>query len=207
MKKVLLLLILLVPGLAPADQAEAERRLAAALKNLDNLTADFKQTLRNEDKQVVQQSSGTLALQRPGKFAWIYTDPFEQQIVADGRELWVYDVELDQVTVKPIDESISSAPIMLLMKETDVSAQFRISEVGQRKFLYWVELEPQAPDLEFTHIYIGLEDGTVRAMEMLGRFGQSTQIVFENLRVGVVHDPKTFRFEPPPGVDVYGVGG
>ena len=106
-----------------------------------------------------------------------------------------------------MDESLSSAPIMLLMKQSDVSDQFRVSEVGQRKFLYWIELEPQAPDLEFTHIYIGLEDGNVRAMEMRDRFGQSTQIVFENLRTGVIHDPRTFRFEPPPGVDVYGVGG
>ncbi len=203
--KYLLLIVVFFAGSAAAS--EAEERLNRALQNLDNLTAEFKQTLRDEDKQIVQQSRGTLALQRPGKFAWIYIDPFEQQIIADGSELWVYDVELDQVTVKPMDESLSSAPIMLLMKQSDVGEQFRVSEVGQRKFLYWVELESQAPDLEFTHIYIGLEDGNVRAMEMRDRFGQSTQIVFENLRTGVIHDPRTFRFEPPPGVDVYGVGG
>ncbi len=205
MMKYLAVIVAFFAGSVSAS--EAEDRLNAALRNLDNLTAEFKQTLRDEDKQVVQQSRGTLALQRPGKFAWIYIDPFEQQIVADGSELWIYDVELDQVTVKPMDESLSSAPIMLLMKQTDVGEQFRVSEVGQRKFLYWVELESQAPDLEFTHIYIGLEDGNVRAMEMRDRFGQSTQIVFENLRTGVIHDPRTFRFEPPPGVDVYGVGG
>ncbi len=203
--KYLLLIVVFFAGSAAAS--EAEERLNKALQNLDNLTAEFKQTLRDEDKQIVQQSRGTLALQRPGKFAWIYVDPFEQQIIADGSELWIYDVELDQVTVKPMDESLSSAPIMLLMKQSDVGEQFRVSEVGQRKFLYWVELESQAPDLEFTHIYIGLEDGNVRAMEMRDRFGQSTQIVFENLRTGVIHDPRTFRFEPPPGVDVYGVGG
>ncbi|MDJ0780230.1 MAG: outer membrane lipoprotein chaperone LolA [Gammaproteobacteria bacterium] len=203
--KYLLPLLLFLAG--PVSASEAEERLNQALKNLDNLTAEFKQTLRDEDKQIVQQSRGTLALQRPGKFAWIYLDPFEQQIIADGSELWIYDVELDQVTVKPMDESLSSAPIMLLMKQSDVGEQFRVSEVGQRKYLYWVELESQAPDLEFTHIYIGLQDGKVVAMEMRDRFGQSTQIVFENLRTGVIHDPRTFRFEPPPGVDVYGVGG
>ena len=205
MMKYLVVIFAFFAGAAGAS--EAEDRLNKALRNLDNLTAEFKQTLRDEDKQVVQQSRGTLALQRPGKFAWIYIDPFEQQIIADGSELWIYDVELDQVTVKPMDESLSSAPIMLLMKQTDVGEQFRVSEVGQRKYLYWVELESQAPDLEFTHIYIGLEDGNVRAMEMRDRFGQSTQIVFENLRTGVIHDPRIFRFEPPPGVDVYGVGG
>jgi outer membrane lipoprotein carrier protein len=96
---------------------------------------------------------------------------------------------------------------MILMKQSDVSQQFKISEVGQRKYLYWVELQPNASDLEYTAIYIGLEDDSVRAMELQDQFGQSTQIVFENLRVGVVHNPATFKFVPPAGVDVYGVGG
>jgi len=201
-------LILILALLAnPAFADDAEQRLKVALKNMDNLSAEFKQTLRDEDKNIVHQSHGTLALQRPGKFSWIYTDPFEQHIVADGSELWIYDVELEQVTVKPMDEGLSNAPIMILMKEADVSQQFTISEVGQRKFLYWVELKPNASDLEYNTIYIGLEDDSVKAMELQDQFGQSTQIVFENLRVGVVHNPATFKFVPPPGVDVYGVGG
>lgn len=204
MKHWILLLFLCVSPVA-ADDAAA--RLQTALKNMDNLSADFKQTLRDEDKNIVQQSFGTLALQRPGKFAWIYTVPFEQRIIADGSELWIYDVELDQVTVKPMDAALSSAPIMILMKRTDIGDQFTINEVGQRKFLYWIELVPRAKDLEYTRIYIGLEDGQVRAMELQDQFGQSTQIVFENLRVGVVHNPATFKFVPPEGVDVYGVGG
>jgi outer membrane lipoprotein carrier protein len=201
---VLLITLIAAPVLLAQD---AGQRLQAALKNMDNLSADFKQTLRDEDKNVVQQSRGTLALQRPGKFAWDYIEPFEQRIVADGRELWVYDVELAQVTVKPMDEALSNAPIMILMKQSDVSQQFDVSEVGQRKFLYWVELKPRNASLEYSSIFIGLEDGNVRAMELQDQFGQSTQIVFENLRVGVVHNPATFKFVPPQGVDVYGVGG
>ena len=203
--------LLLLPGillLAPPGWADdAGQRLTVALKQMDNLSTEFKQTLLDEDKNVVQQSSGTLALQRPGKFAWHYTEPFEQRIIADGSELWIYDVELDQVTVKPMDEGLANAPIMILMKQADISEQFEISEVGQRKFLYWVELLPHAGDIEYTHIYIGIDDDSIRAMELQDQFGQSTQIVFENLRVGVVHDPEIFRFVPPPGVDVYGVGG
>ena len=106
-----------------------------------------------------------------------------------------------------MDQGLSNAPIMILMKETDVNEQFEVNEVGQRKFLYWVELVPHADDLEYTHIYIGIEGGQVRAMELQDQFGQSTQIVFDNLRVGVVHNPTVFKFVPPPGVDVYGVGG
>lgn len=205
MFRTITLILLLLANPAFAD--EARERLQAALKNLDNASADFRQTLRDEDKKIVQQSRGTLKLQRPGKFAWTYIEPFRQQIVADGKELWIYDVELEQVTVKPMDAGLSNAPIMILMKQSDVSDQFTIKEVGQRKFLYWVELLPNSSDLEYTTIYIGLEDGSVRAMEMQDQFGQSTQIVFDNLRVGVVHDPASFKFVPPPGVDVYGVGG
>ena len=203
--KYLIIIIALIAG--PAWGEEAEQRLRAALKNMDNLSAEFKQTLRDEDKKIVQQSRGTLALQRPGKFAWKYLEPYEQLIVADGRELWIYDIELEQVTVKPMDDGLANAPIMILMKQSDVTQEFTVSEVGQRKYLYWVELKPNASDLEYTTIYIGLEDGSVKAMELQDQFGQSTQIVFENLRVGVVHNPETFKFVPPPGVDVYGVGG
>jgi len=192
---------------APAFADDATERLRIALKQMDNLTTDFKQTQLDEDKKVIQHSRGTLALQRPGKFAWIYIEPFEQRIIADGSELWIYDVELNQVTVKPMGEGLSNAPIMILMKQADITEQFDVQEVGQRKFLYWVELIPHASDLEYTHIYIGIDGERVRAMELQDQFGQSTQIVFDNLRVGVVHDPAIFRFVPPPGVDVYGVGG
>ena len=192
---------------SPVWAEDAVQRLETALKRMDSLSAGFKQTMLDEDKNIVQQSRGTLALQRPGKFAWNYIEPFEQRIVGDGSELWVYDVELEQVTVKPMDAGISNAPIMILMKQSDVTQQFDVVEVGQRKFLYWIELKPHATDLEYSSIFIGLEDNEVRAMELQDQFGQSTQIVFENIRVGVVHDPATFKFVPPAGVDVFGVGG
>ena len=207
MRILIILAAVMVTLTGPVGADDAAQRLEAALKKMDSLSAEFKQTLLDEDKNVVQQSRGTLALQRPGKFAWLYIEPFEQQIVGDGNELWVYDVELEQVTVKPMDAGISNAPIMILMKQSDVTQEFDVVEVGQRKFLYWVELKPQASDLEFSSIFIGLEDNNVRAMELQDRFGQSTQIVFENMRVGVVHNPATFKFVPPAGVDVFGVGG
>ena len=207
MRYLIVIVAILASLSQPAWAEDAGQRLIAALKNLDNISAEFKQTLLDEDKNIVQQSRGTIALQRPGKFAWIYLDPFEQRIIGDGEELWIYDVELEQVTVKPMDAGISNAPIMILMKQSDVTKEFDVSEVGQRKFLYWVELKPHASDLEFSSIFIGLEDDAVKAMELQDQFGQSTQIVFENMRTGVVHNPATFKFVPPDGVDVFGVGG
>ena len=150
---------------------------------------------------------GEVSIQRPGKFAWIYREPYEQQIIADGEELWIYDVDLAQVTVKPMESGMATAPIMLLMKQQPVETEFDVSEVGQRKYLYWIELVPKQQDMEFTRVYIGLENETIKAMELRDHFGQSTQIVFENLRTNMIFDPGTFHFEPPPGVDVFGAGG
>ena len=191
----------------PLMADDALQRLNKALKNLDSLSAEFKQTQLDEDKQVIQNSRGSLSIQRPGKFSWIYQEPYEQRIIADGKELWIYDVDLDQVTVKPMDEGLSSTPIMILMKENSVGEEFTVSEVGQRKYLYWVELLPNDQDLQYSQVYLGIENDTIKAMELRDRFGQSTQIVFENLRTGVIHNPATFTFDVPPGVDVYGVGG
>ena len=203
--KYLLIVISLVSCFLNVAYAEtAEQRLKTALKSLDNATANFKQTVLSEDKQVLQQSSGTVAISRPGKFSWIYTAPYEQHSIADGSELWVYDVDLDQVTVKPMSTGLTSAPIMVLMKQNEINSDFTVNEVGQRKFLYWVELEPKATELEYSRIYIGLENKIVKAMELRDGFGQSTQIVFENLRQNVIHNPKVFQFTPPKGVDVFG---
>lgn len=207
MKYLLIVISLLGCVFTTAYAQTAEQRLNKALKSLDSLTADFKQTVLNGEKQVLQQSSGTVAIQRPGKFSWIYTLPYEQQIIADGSNLWIYDVDLDQVTVKPMASGLASAPIMILMKQDEISSEFRVNEVGQRKFLYWVELEPNSTELEYSRVYIGLDKDIVKAMELRDNFGQSTQIVFENLRNNVVHNPKVFQFTPPEGVDVFGAGG
>lgn len=208
MKSFVLLTALLVAPLAqPAVASELEDRLNKALTTLDNLQAEFKQTVLDDKKSVVQQSMGQVSIQRPGRFSWIYKTPYEQQIIADGKELWVYDVDLAQVTVKPIEQGLATAPIMVLMKKQRVEAEFDVNEVGQRKFLFWVELVPKKSDMEYSRIYLGLENDTIKAMELRDNFGQSTQIVFENLRKDVVFNPKTFQFDPPPGVDVFGLGG
>jgi outer membrane lipoprotein carrier protein len=198
-------------GLAQISQPvfanELEDRINRALTSLDNLQAVFKQTVLDDNKKVVQQSMGEVSIQRPGKFAWTYKEPYEQQIIADGKELWVYDVDLAQVTVKPMEQGLASAPIMVLMKQQRVETEFEVNEIGQRKFLFWVELIPKKSDMEFSRIYLGLEDNTIKAMELRDSFGQSTQIVFENLRKDVIFKPGTFEFDPPPGVDVFGLGG
>ncbi len=207
--KILLLPVLFILSFVSqhAFADEVAQRLNRALNSFDSLQAEFKQTVLDDNKQVVQQSMGQVSIQRPGKFAWIYQQPYEQRIIADGKELWVYDVDLEQVTVKPMASGLATAPIMLLMQKQPVENEFEINEVGQRKFLFWIELVPKRNDMEFSRVYLGLENDSIKAMELRDNFGQSTQIVFENQRSGVIFDPKTFEFDPPPGVDVFGAGG
>ena len=101
-----------------------------------------------------------------------------------------------------VDETDSSKD-----KQQPVENEFDVAEIGQRKYLYWVELVPKNEDMEFSMVYLGLEGDVVKAMELRDRFGQSTQIVFDNLRTGVIFKPDAFVFNPPPGVDVFGAGG
>lgn len=188
-----------------ADDAEAQLRLQAAMRQLDSFQASFKQTVRTDKQKVLQQSSGQLGIERPGKFYWNYQTPYEQRLISDAKNLWVYDVDLKQASVRPVDQALGSAPIMVLMQpQADLEQAFSVHEVGQRKYLYWLELEPKTQDMEFDRIYLGLEKDQIKAMELRDRFGQSTQIVFSDLRVGVIQNPARFQFEVPPGVDVIG---
>ncbi len=206
-KSILLICLGLSQLFNPLWATEVEDRLNRAMSSLDNLQADFKQTLIDDNKKIVQQSSGKVSIQRPGKFRWIYEKPYQQQIIADGKELWVYDVDLDQATVKPMEAGLSSAPIMVLMKKQGVETEFEVNEVGQHKYLFWIELTPIKKDMEYSKIYIGMENEIVKALELRDSFGQSTQITFENQRTNMIFNPDAFSFNPPPGVDVFGVGG
>ena len=92
------------------------------------------------------------------------------------------------------------------MKQNEITGEFTVHEVGQHRSLYWVELRSKVQDMDYSRVYIGLDGDRVKAMALHDNFGQSTQIVFDNLQLDVVHDPQTFQFVPPEGVDVFGVG-
>ncbi len=190
-------------SIAQSSTEIAQQRLNAALKTLDSVHVSFEQTVINDNNQVIQQSTGSLAIQRPKKFNWTYKTPYEQQIIADGEEIWVYDVDLKQASVKPMDDAIGKTPIMVLMNSKTLAADFNINEIGQKKFLYWVELTPKTDNGQFDRLYFGLKDNEIMAMDLRDTFGQSTQIAFKAHRYDVIHNPATFMFEVTPDIDVY----
>ncbi|MBW3567310.1 MAG: outer membrane lipoprotein carrier protein LolA, partial [Proteobacteria bacterium] len=152
---------------------------------------------------------GTLKLQRPGKdgagkFRWDYTTPFEQVIIGDGVNLWTYDPELEQATVKPMQETLASSPASLLTGSAPIEDEFEIREIGQSGELYWIGLRPSVQDTDFERVRVAINDGELDTMELHDNLGQTTRIRFENVRRDLPIAADAFRFTPPEGADVIG---
>lgn len=197
------LMLLALSGMIPPAWAGAgEARLHAFFRDLHSLHADFVQTLRDGKLNEVQRSSGTLALQRPGKFRWDYRKPYHQLIVADGRTLWIYDHGLEQVTERPLGKALGNTPAMLLSSTEPLQKSFTVTDLGERNGLAWVELQPKAKDTGFTLIRLGFSTRTLKVMDLVDSFGQVTHLSFRNVRRNPALNPSLFKFTPPKGADV-----
>ena len=197
-----LLLMLVVP--LPAWGGEAIERLDRFTTGLSSFSAGFVQIVYDEEQRPVQESHGQAWLQRPGLFRWEYETPYQQTIVADGERLWIYDEDLDQVTVKKVERALGTAPIMLLSRREPLEEQFEIMDRGKREGLYWVELQPRVDDTDFRRIFLGFDDQALKVMELRDRFDQATQIRFHHVRLNPELATDRFEFTPPAGVDVIG---
>ena len=194
------LLTLAVPAIA----GEALDRLERFTADLRSFQAGFVQTRYDEENQPIRESQGVVWLQRPGLFRWAYRKPYEQTIVADGERLWIHDADLEQVTVKKMQRALATAPIMLLSGSEPLDEQFEIRELGAREDLQWVELRPKVRDTDFRRIFLGLDERTLRVMELRDRFDQATQIRFHHVEMNPEIEAARFEFTPPEGVDVIG---
>lgn len=127
-----------------------------------------------------------------------------QSIIADGERLWIYDIDLEQVTVKKLDQALGNAPIMLLSNNHPLDKDFELLDLGTREGLAWVQLQPKVRDTEFEQIYLGFSETALAVMELRDQFGQATQIRFNNFKMNIPADDRLFVFTPPAGVDVIG---
>jgi len=179
------------------------KQLKAFLKESKSLTADFKQVLINEAGNPIQTSYGVFYLQRPGKFRWDYLKPFQQQIVSNSGKVWFYDTDLEQVTIKKLDESVGSTPALLLSGDISLEDNFIMKDQGVDGDLQWVKLLPKNQESSFKYILIGLSKGSLGGMELSDNFGQLTRIYFSNVILNPPLKPTLFQFEAPKGVDVF----
>jgi outer membrane lipoprotein carrier protein len=197
-------LLLLAVALPAAAAAPAEQRLEEFFAQLQALSADFEQVLMDEERRVLQQSGGTMVLQRPGKFRWDYTTPYRQLMIADGRKFWLYDTDLEQVTVRPLDEALAGTPALLLTGEQAPGENFEVVDLGRSDGYDWLLLRPYSRELNIEDIAIALGSDAIEVMEVRDTFGQLTRIRFYNIVLNLEPDPAVFMFVPPVGVDVIG---
>jgi len=181
-----------------------EEGLSSVLSSSDHFKADFYQQVIDADDVIIQEASGFFVLKKPGRFKWHYKSPISQQIVADGKNLWMFDIDLAQVTVQPIDDALGSAPIMLLTENKPLAEDFEIREMSMAFGLQWIALVPRIKDTEFYRIEIGVDGEDIREMKLYDHFDQTTVIRFSNIQYDAMLDDSNFKFVIPQGVDVVG---
>jgi len=185
-----------------ADEAPAPALLRAFLSDVETLEAAFRQTLVEPESGRERVSEGRLYLKRPKQFRWDYRSPAPQLVVADGQDLWLYDPDLEQATVRSLDDGLSSTPAMLLSGEGRLEESFQVGAAYAEEDIDWVELKPLDPESDFDAVRVGFDAGELAAMDITDTLGQTTRIRFSEVRRNVPLDPALFIFEPPPGADV-----
>jgi outer membrane lipoprotein carrier protein len=175
------------------------------LSGLSSWAADFTQTIDDGHGNVMRSAAGRLFLQRPGKFRWNYSQPSEQLILADGKQIWFYDKDLAQANVRDMDVSLAGTPASLLSGSGSVSTQFDVTTLPSSAGLTWYQLVPKHADTDFQVVRIGFDKGgDLRSMFLADKLNQITQLTFSNSKRNLTLAPDLFSFVPPPGVDVIG---
>lgn len=202
LKVSLVLFVFSVSGFAQAGIGTD--RLNAFFSDVTAVRADFTQQVLGAKKKLLQETSGQMLLLRPGRFRWDYKKPYEQQIVSNGKKVWLYDVDLEQVTVKTLDGVLGSTPALLLSSDTPIAKNFTIRELGEEQNLQWVELTPLQKESSFEKLVLGFDDTNLISMELYDAFGQLTRLRFKKIERNPIIDPARFDFIPPKDVDVIG---
>lgn len=196
----------LAAGLLAAGSAWAAsgvEQLRSFLTQTQSARGDFNQRVFNrEGKSTQPAATGRFEFQRPGKFRWVYATPYEQVIVSDGNKLWLYDKDLNQVTVKKLASALPASPASILFGSNDFEREFEVKDDGSREGVAWIQATPRAKDTSFAQIRIGFRDGLPAAMELVDSFGQTSRLAFSKLERNPRLDAEAFRYVPPKGADV-----
>ena len=185
-----------------ANSASLER-FQSYVRTTQAAQGEFAQKVYDKSGKLVQDSRGSFAFLRPGRFRWTYVKP-QQVIVGDGERVWIHDADLNQVTVRRVTRVLGATPAALLAGASDIANSFELKETGTRDGLEWLEAKPREKEAGFELVRLGLSTGGVEAMELLDHFGQTTVLRFTGVVRNPQIDPATFRFTPPKGADVLG---
>ncbi|MDI1300050.1 outer membrane lipoprotein chaperone LolA [Methylotenera sp.] len=201
LKAALLSCLLILPIAVQADGVSSLRKF---YDQTHAVKADFHQIVTDKQGQKIQEVYGEMQLKRPNKFKWDYHKPYEQQIICDGKQVWLYDTELAQVSVRELSKALGSSPAALLAGDDSLDKNFRLVNAFRKDGLDWVSTNPKDSDTGFNKISIAFKNDVLQEMDMIDSFGHQTKITFSNVVHNPVIEPKTFLFKPPQGVDVVG---
>ncbi len=193
----------------PANaQATALEALREFVRSTRAGKTTFTQVVVGKSGKNSNPASGSFQFQRPGKFRWVYDKPYEQWIVGDGERLWIYDRDLNQVTVRKLDAALGQSPAAILAGNDDLERNFEVKEAGLRDGLQWLVAVPKSKDTTFEAVRIGfrIEGGVavLSAMELQDTFGQTSVLLFGKMERNPGLAADAFRFTPPKGADVIG---
>ena len=202
MQKLFIFLLFSLPLYAHAGAIE---RLKTFIAGTHSAQANFTQVVTDQNGKRVQSAAGVMQFQRPGKFRWTYQKPYEQLIVGDGVKFWLYDADLNQVTVKKLDAALGSSPAALLSGNNEIERGFNLQEDGSRDGLEWLQASAKAQDTSFDKIRMGFNaQSELVAMELNDMFGHKTVLRFSNMQHNPKFSAQQFHFTPPQGADVLG---
>ena len=200
---------ILIAAAASASSADGLKSLESFMKGTQTGKADFTQTVTSPPKDGqaarTKTSSGSFEFQRPGRFKFVYKKPFEQTIVADGTSLWLYDVDLNQVTQRSQSQALGSTPAALLASAPDLSAlkaDFTLEAAPDADGLQWVLASPKTKDGQLKSVRVGFAGEQLAALDIVDSFGQRSAIRFKGMQVNPALPASTFQFKPPAGADI-----
>jgi len=199
MKRVLVFLFAMAPAVTMATAVDSLNRFFRDSKTYE---ARFEQAVLDEALNVIQETSGTLRIHRPDRFRWEYDPPYRQTIVGDGQKVWVYDIDLEQITARKMSKALGDTPAVLLAGKGDLDKNFTVTDLGEQGKLNWVQMVPKNRDGGYEDIRIGFEGDTIRTLELIDGLGHTTRIKLSKAKVNPNLGDEVFTFVPPKGIDV-----
>lgn len=185
-----------------APSVKARWALDRFLQGLSTLSAAFEQRVFDETGDLLETSTGVVSIERPGKFAWEYREPYRQSIISDGRTLWLYDVDLAQVTINEVDATAAGSAAQLLGEVVDIDAQYDVVELGERDGADWLRLTPKVDGRQYAAVEIGMMGESLTGIRLLDNLGQTTALRFSKLQRNLALASSVFTFSAPADVDV-----
>jgi outer membrane lipoprotein carrier protein len=193
---------LLLVSTSTIAMAEGIDSLKKFYNSTQSISAKFHQVVTDTKGQKIQDVFGEMVIKRPNQFRWDYKKPFEQQLVSDGKQVWLYDIELAQVTTRQLSKALSASPAALLAGGEDLDKNFNLTNLSREDNLDWVSALSKDADSGFNNIAIAFKGDKLQQMELVDSFGHLTKIVFTDVKPNPNVSEKLFLFKAPKGVDV-----